>query len=212
MSLHDSIRMPGALRWTDSPARAIAFAVLLSGLVVVGSLATWGLGDEGLLRMTRYTARLAFPFFLVAFSISAWARVFPSLLARSLLVRRRAIGLAFATAQGVHALAIVAYVAATPESLDLEVETIVGGSVFLWIGLMAASSNDAAIRALGRPLWRRFHGLGMGLIWTIYLATYLGRVAKEPAFGLAVGALIAALILRLVAWRRPHPTAHSAAG
>lgn len=177
-------------------ARTIALACAIAG---AGALAAAGvglaLGENDLERWrlaARYTARLAFLLFVPVFVASAWHRLAPSALSRLVLARRRALGLAFATAHTVHLAALSAVIRATGEPPELA--TIVGGGgAYVATFALAATSNDAAVRALGRR-WRTLHKVGVHWIWFIFAFSYFGRVSRgelfyAPLLALAVGAL-----------------------
>ena len=75
------------------------------------------------------------------------------------------------------------YVLALPLVLgvELEIGIIVGGGLaFVLMWAMAATSNDASIRALGKN-WRRLHLLGLHYLWIIFMQSFIGRVFVEDA-------------------------------
>jgi DMSO/TMAO reductase YedYZ heme-binding membrane subunit len=76
-----------------------------------------------------------------------------------------------------------------------------GGGAYVMMFAMAATSNDAAVRLLGRN-WARLHKLGIYWLWFIFIFSYGGRVlgGKQefiPLFAL----LLAGLGLRIGAAR-----------
>ena len=85
---------------------------------------------------------------------------------------------------------------------------VVGGGALVATAVMAATSNDAAVRALGGARWRGLHGFGMWWLWLVFTFTYGGRLGREPDF-FAVFALacVAALVLRIAGRRRTAATA-----
>jgi DMSO/TMAO reductase YedYZ heme-binding membrane subunit len=72
---------------------------------------------------------------------------------------------------------------------------------------MAATSNDASQRLLGRG-WGRLHRTGIWYLAFIYAYTYLGRVREAPAVwpALALATMLAIAALRAVAWQRKRRT------
>jgi len=187
------------LAWANRPSRAIAVA-LAAGLVAMGaSLALEGSGPLGWRTATRTTAQVAFPLFLAAFLASSFVRLWPGPRTRALLARRRAIGLAFATALFVHGAAIVAYHRAEDRALDPD-PSFVGGAIgFALVAAMAATSNDAARRRMGGRAWRALHRTGQIGLFGIYAVTYGGRLAENAAHWPGVALLVAALGVRLAA-------------
>ena len=112
------------LAWANRPGRAIACALAVSVLVMGASLALHGTGSLGWHAATRHTAQVAFPLVLLAFVASAVARLWPGPRTRALLARRRAIGLAFATALLVHGVAILLLARREPGTLDADVSFV----------------------------------------------------------------------------------------
>jgi len=171
----------------------------LVGLATAGAFGAVALGlalgatrDEQWLLATRYTARLAFPVFLIAFTASSWARLFRGERTRELMRMRRGVGLGFASAHTVHLGALATY-----NTLIGTVPTLVtlagGGVAYLAMYAMAATSNDASVRRLGRN-WKRLHTFGAYWIWGIFTFSYGTRVASGklffvPELALALGAL-----------------------
>lgn len=194
------------------PARASgassggAIAILGGAAVAIAAtvayaFAVHGTGDEGIVLSTRHLARLAFPFFIAAFTASALLELAPSEATRSLVRNRRWIGLAFAMVMLAHLVGIFAVWSIRDDEPRFGLDRLVGGSGYLFVAFMAATSNDGAVRALGRERWSRLHRIGLYLLWFIFTVTYLGRVAKEPSFLVGLGVAVAALALRIVAWR-----------
>jgi len=184
------------LFWTGRPAVAIAFATAIAGLATVGALGLNGSEVLGWRAATRATAVVAFPFWLLVFTASSWARLLPNPTTRLLRGRRRALGLAFAAAITVHGGAILVLSTFDEALLTFDVSVIGGGFGFLMVFAMAATSTDAAVRRLGGAKWRALHNLGQFTLAIVYLATYGGRVAEDLDFLPGLGILFAAIGLR----------------
>lgn len=154
---------------------------------------------------SRYTARIAFPIFLAAFVAGPWQRLRPGPVARWLLRHRRAIGLAFATVFAAHSVSLITF-NVLKGTVPSPVTLVVGGGALVAIAVMAATSNDAAVRRLGATRWRRLHTFTMWWLWFVFTFTYGGRLSREPDF-FAVFAIacVAVLVLR-IAGRRRHAT------
>jgi len=188
------------------PRARRAATVPLVGLATAGALAAIAIGfalgvnrEEQWLLATRYTARFAFPVFLIAFTASAWARLFRGARTRELVRQRRGIGLGFAAGHTVHLGALATYnalIANVPS-----VVTLTGGGVaYAAMYAMAATSNDASVRRLGRN-WKRLHAFGAYWIWGIFTFSYATRVARGslffvPELALALGALVLRVFVR----------------
>lgn len=204
---------------TDTRSRPYwLFAATLAGaaLIAVASFALWGMGSDGFQHFTRYTARLAFLIFIVAFSAGALARLFPSDGTRWLRRNRRYIGLSFALAHFIHLGALTGFFISIGEAPDT-VTILGGGLAYVFIGLMALTSNDWSMRKLGPAAWRWLHLIGSYYVWLIFMRSYLTRLASEtppePKIVFAATAALgfAALGLRIAAWakrrRKPAPAA-----
>jgi DMSO/TMAO reductase YedYZ heme-binding membrane subunit len=75
--------------------------------------------------------------------------------------------------------------------------TVIGGGWgFALLFAMAATSNDASQKRLGKN-WRRLHRLGIWTVWIIFAVTYFPGVPTSPIAAAASLALVAALLLRV---------------
>lgn len=182
------------------PACAIAAVVGIAAVAIGHALGEDTAGGWQL--AARYTARLAFPLFLAAFVAGPWQRLRPGRVPRWLLRHRRAIGLAFATVFLAHTVSLVSF-NVVKGTMPPPTVLVVGGGALVATAVMAATSNDAAVRALGGARWRRLHGFGMWWLWLVFTFTYGGRLGREPDF-FAVFALacLGALVLRIAGRRR----------
>src|SRR5262245_20175709 len=85
----------------------VAFAgALLAGIL---GLSLGSTPVESWQLAARFTARWSFPLFLLAFTASAWPRLWPGRWTRALVRSRRGVGLGFATAHTVHLGALTTY-------------------------------------------------------------------------------------------------------
>jgi len=150
----------------------------------------------------RVTARISFTFFMLAylarplrdrFGIGGW-----------LLYHRRYLGLAAAFAHTVHFAYIVLHTGASAKPAD-PLTLLFGGGAFVILWLMALTSNDAAVRALGR-WWKRLHRFGIHYVWAIFIYTFAGAALFAPWYWLFVAVGLAGLLMRVAARRRrPRP-------
>jgi len=185
--------------------RRYTTALALSGLALGALIAGWtlwihGQGSEGWQLAARYTARTSFLLFLWPYLASSVAKLWPNAATRALLRERRGLGLAFAGAHGVHLVALLTFIQVSGQPSS-PVTVALGGFGFVLVALMAATSNDASVRLLGRN-WPRLHALSLHYVWFIFVATYAGRVAKYPQMGeyvVLISLAFAALAVRLAA-------------
>lgn len=179
----------------------LAFAISLANCIAL-PFANFH-SARGTIFIILYSVRCALPFFVVAFTASSFAIVWPSRITRWLLSNRRYFGLAFAFGMGWH-LTFVAYTTfrfgnqlnRTSTTLDLI------GLAFL-LALTLTSFRWFA-RQLSAASWRRVHKTGVYTIWL--LATYIyfsGARDDKNAFDItALSILVAAWLLRTAAWAR----------
>jgi sulfoxide reductase heme-binding subunit YedZ len=162
-----SITMP--VRPTSGASSGGALAILGGGALAIAAttayaLATHGTGDQGIVLVTRHLARLAFPLFIAAFTASALLELAPSAPTRWVVRNRRWIGLAFAMVMFAHLAAIFALWSVREDEPHFGLDRVVGGLGYVFIAFMAATSNDGAVRALGRERWSRLHRVGLYLL------------------------------------------------
>lgn len=181
----------------------LALAVFVSFGAVV--LALWaGVAPVDQAQMAaRWTARVGFPIFILTYSASSLARLWPGETTKTVLRHRRQWGLGFAFAHTVHLAALVTYLRISGDSRTITT-LIGGGGAYVMLYLMAFTSNDAAQRAMG-VWWKRLHTLGIHWLWFIFTFSYFGRIfdPARMAQGLVFFPIcIAALGLRIWAWSK----------
>ncbi len=189
---------------TRSPATIAGFCVAAALAGVAATLLGLSTGTtaiESWQLAARYTARVSFLIFMPVYVASAWYRLAPGTASRALMRRRRAAGLAFATAHTIHLGALVTFVRMSGEAPAL-VTLVVGGGAYLTMFAMAATSNDAAVRMLGRN-WKRLHAFGIQYIWFVFAQSYARRaLAGDPIHMVLFAMVLGGLALRVVARRR----------
>lgn len=187
-------------RAISTPAVIGVSTLLALAIVGYGYAEFGGWNEEGAGAAARYTARHSFLWFIAAWSASAIATLWPGGWRTVMLRRRRAMGLGFAAAHFVHlgALLIVVLVFGAERSAT----TIYGGGAgYVFVALMALTSNDWSVRTLGPRNWKLLHTVGGIVIAGIFTTSYLGRL-EEKAW-LAIPALMllgGAVLLKLAAW------------
>jgi sulfoxide reductase heme-binding subunit YedZ len=172
-----------------------AFAAAATGLWFAGSA-----DREGFLAAARLTARWSFVWFIVVWSASALARLWPGGWRAWLLYNRRGFGLAFASAHLIHAgfflTAILGFGA------DTSLKTVIGGGLgYVFVILLALTSSDYWVRKLTPRGWKLLHTIGVTYIALIFFTSYLGRLETNPPLAYAtLSAMAVALTLRIAAW------------
>lgn len=176
---------------------------LIAGLGTI-ALGLWTGGDlaDQWSRAARWTARIGLPIFLIAYAASSLAKLRPSAITRGFLQNRRWWGLGFAACHTAHLYALVRYLQISGEDRPL-LALAAGGLAYVLMFAMAATSNDAAMRAMGRN-WKRLHTAGVHYLWLIFTLSYSLRLADprtmpEAIYG--VTSCLGALALRIAARR-----------
>lgn len=179
-----------------------AYAVFVGGLAAA-VLAVPEPGDQELRAVIRLTAFTSVVPFLLAFTASALTRLRPSPASRWLVANRRYLGLSFAASHVGHGIAIAALARSAPSFLpNVQTATLFGGGLgYVFVALMAATSNDAAQRALGRA-WGLLHTTGLYYLWFIFIFTYMGPATRSLFHAAMVLMLGMGLALRLAGRRR----------
>jgi DMSO/TMAO reductase YedYZ heme-binding membrane subunit len=118
---------------------------------------------------------------------------------RWLVLHRRYLGLAAAFAHTVQFGYIVLYTGASADGID-PVTLVAAGGAFVFLWLMALSSNDFAVRRLGR-WWKRLHRVGIHYLWVVFVYTFGGIALFAPWYWSFVAVGIAGLLLRVIARR-----------
>lgn len=173
-------------------------------LAIALGMIAHGTGTEGWSAATRWTARWSvIPFALTFAASGLLPRVRGTF--RDLLRNRRGLGLSFALAHGIHAIAITTLFILLDER-PATATLIGGGLAYAFILAMAATSTNAAQRAMG-VWWKRLHRTGIWYVFLIFARSYALRLAEfgehapEGAFGITI--LLLALGFRFAPRRQP---------
>ncbi|HSG34162.1 MAG TPA: hypothetical protein VLA37_06470, partial [Sphingomonadaceae bacterium] len=166
-----------------------------------------GGGDDHWTYASRYTARVGFFLFIVTYSASSLARLFPNPTTKSLLRNRKYWGLAFATSHTIHLYAWYHVVTAPDAEVDwLYLSPAILAYIVLYA--MALTSWNWAYRSLGK-WWNRLHSFGIHYLWLIFAGAYALKAAFAPGQQLAGAILLlvalGALGLRIAARRQGKP-------
>ena len=175
----------------------------LSDLVIVGAAAaSVGLSEEGVRILVRLTARISFVLFCAAFVASSLRALWPNSFTTWLLRNRRYVGVGFAFAHFVHFGTLV-LLRETYPAVWAELVTpgliILGGSGYVFIALMTATSFDNTTRWLGAKRWKTLHLIGGYVIWLVFVLTYIPRAVRSVVFVPAAVLVLGVFGLRM--WR-----------
>lgn len=182
-------------QWPMWAGLVLGLGALAAGLAYPGeTLDQWSAA-------TRYTARVGFPLFILAYIARPLVDLTRSDWSKALLGRRKWLGNGFAISHTIHLFAIVMLFRELGTWPELPV-MLGGGFAYLLLFSMAATSNRAAMKALGRN-WKRLHSVGMHYLWFVFAQSYLGRIFEQGTAAEGVVFSAVALIaagLRLAAW------------
>lgn len=180
---------------------------LLAALITLGTLALVFLagGDVAAVRLAiRNTARSSLLLFLLAFGASALHRVWRGAWTGWLLRNRRYLGLGFVVSHLTHAAVVASFAVMAPaqfHELTQPAAFILGGTTYVFILLLAATSFDRTAAWLGPRRWRVLHLVGTHMIWLNFLISEGRRAPQDPRYWGFVVPLLAVMALRLYARR-----------
>ncbi|MFV0643972.1 MAG: hypothetical protein ACK5NN_05650 [Sphingomonadaceae bacterium] len=72
----------------------------------------------------------------------------------------------------------------------------------MFIALMAITSFDGTAKLVGPRVWKLIHGIGVWVIWLVFMAASFKRIPDSIGYAVPVAIGLAALILRLIAAKR----------
>ena len=151
-----------------------------------------------------HSVRCALPLFVLAFTASSLATLWPSRATRWLLSNRRYVGLAFALAMAWHFIFVGYAILSFGNPLNARATALdVTGLTFLL--LMTLTSFTWSARRLGPENWRLLHKTGIYVIWFVATYVYLGTVRRggDRLHYAILGVLLLAWLLRIAAWLKP---------
>ncbi len=170
-----------------------ALAVALMASTIVSTVAEY---DQSLPMATRATARTSLALFLAAFMSSTLYGLLPGRRGRWLLNNRRYLGVSFAASHAMHGVLVVA----TTYWLELEhgmLTLVGGGSGYIFIAAMTATSFDKSAAWLGPRRWKLLHSSGAYFLWWIFAFTYWYGAGEHLLHAFLFALLVACLLLKL---------------
>lgn len=182
----------------SGPNMVGVFAVITAVFIAVMAAFSGGY-TEALPSVMRPTAWLAFALFIVAFTASSMHRLRPGGYSKWAMKNRRYIGLSFAVVHFIHAGLVLSNLWLTDTSRTAG-ELSGGGLAYLFLLLMAATSNNAAVRAMGVKNWKRLHTVGSYYIWLIFTVRAIRAATDGELSALLIATTgLGALVIRLIA-------------
>jgi hypothetical protein len=162
----------------------------LETAVFAAALIGFGVDEAGLRALVRLTVRVSFLVFVVVYVASPLRRLFPSPATRWVARNRRYLGVSFAWAHALHALAIALLVLLLGDGFETSASTLVGGGLgYLLTAGMAATSFDRSARWLGPQRWALLHRAGLYWLWFIFALNWTGATIETSLSYLPLAAL-----------------------
>ncbi len=166
-----------------------------------------GTGEAGWRLLIRATAETSFALFTAAFVASALARLRPSAPTRWMLRNRRYLGVSFAVSHTLHLAAIIVVTRIAADHFRVDPVTLIGGgTAYLFVAAMTATSFDRSAAWIGPRAWRLLHTSGAHFLWLIFTMQYLGLSIRFPIYAPLAVAAFAAMGVRIAAWLRGRRT------
>ena len=182
-------------------------AVLVLGILGV-LIAKYGFTVPAFIEALRWLTKVSFLIFLLAFVTRPLHDVMNNRATSWLLANRRYVGLSFAVWHLIHwpILGSMMYLLGPATFWEYFGSfAIPAGSILLVITLLAATSNNASQRVLGKRLWGAIHTVGIYVIWgwffKVYVLSKLPRVQHfedKPYIFIYITLLFATMALRLL--------------
>jgi sulfoxide reductase heme-binding subunit YedZ len=178
-------------------------ALAVSTATLLGLSHTDFHSDRGMTSIVHRSVRCALPLFVLAFTASSLAILWPSALTRWMLANRRYIGLAFAFAMALHFGFVAYFIWSFGNPLNVRA-TLMDVFGFIFLLALTLTSFRWGARYLSRANWRRLHKTGVYAIWLVATLIYFHgvRVGAGLMYRIFLGVLLAAWMLRAAAWGR----------
>jgi sulfoxide reductase heme-binding subunit YedZ len=155
----------------------------LESALFAGGLALSGTDEAGLRALTRLTVRVSFTVFVVVYAAAPLRRLFPAPATRWLARNRRYLGVSFAWAHGLHAIAIAMLARRLGDAFEADAATLVGGGLgYLLTAAMALTSFDRTARWLGPRRWALLHRAGLHWLWFIFALNWTVLAASAAIY------------------------------
>lgn len=202
--MRDAERVPGMTKALESWRLFWLLALATSVAASLGLPHADLQSARGTAPMILRTVRYALPLFILAFTASSLATLWPSQLTRWLMRNRRYIGLGFAFGMAWH----FSFVTYSIFSFGLSASGLTHRGLALdligltFLLLMTLTSFRWCARRISSANWRRLHKTGVYVIWFVATYIYLNslRNGADVFRVAAVSVLIAAWMLRVIAW------------
>jgi len=147
----------------------------------------------------RWSARVSFVCFCLAFAANGLHQVAKNSLSFWVLMNRKHLGISFAISHYIHlaALGILQYVFHPVFTLADDTSLLAGGLAYLFMTLMFLTSFERFASYLTKQQWKWLHVIGGSWIWIVFMSTYFKRALTEPLHWIYIAILLVVLGLRV---------------
>ena len=180
----------GRLFWT-----ILIVSMLLFGLVFI----IHGNTENGVRELIRWSARISFSLFCVAFSASSLHKHVTSSFSWYLLMNRKFLGMAFAVIHLLHLAFIFWLQMKFHPVFELAVTSslIGGGIAYFFVCIMLITSFEKPKAWISSSSWKWIHTIGGYWIWSIFMTTYWKRTDSESIHWIPVLILLSVIAIRV---------------
>jgi len=191
--VNDSAGARGIWSWDVVKYAVIGSLVLFAIIFLI-----FGYTEEGVRQQIRWSARISFTLFCMAFGAAGIHFYFKNSLSWWLRMNRRFLGISFAIVHLLHLGFIFLLQLSFHPVFDnaATMSLLAGGGAYFFVVVMALTSFEVFANLLSKRHWKLIHTLGGYWIWAVFLSTYLKRT-DEPAHWVFVIVLVLIIILRI---------------
>jgi len=173
-----------------------------TGLAIAGYIAFFtyhGYTEIATREVIRWSARVSFVTFGLAFGANGIHQVLKKSLSFWLLMNRKYLGISFAISHTLHliALGLLQYQFHPVFTMAKTSSLLAGGIAYLFILLMFITSFEKYAAMLTRKQWKWLHKIGGYWILGIFFSSYFKRALTESHHWIYVGCLLFLLGLRI---------------
>ena len=167
-------------------------------------LLLFGTGEEGLRHLIRWSARMSFTLYCIAFSVSALHLIFKNSFTWWLRMNRKYFGISFAIVHLIHLVFIVILQLAFHPVFELaRTSSLVGGAIaYFFVVTMLMTSFETFSSYLSPFFWKILHTAGGYWIGMIYFSSYFKRADTEPIHWIPVAILVLIVLIRILKFSR----------
>ena len=174
----------------------------ITGISIVSYLALfafYGWTETANREIIRWSARVSFVCFCLAFAANGLHQVAKNSLSFWVLMNRKHLGISFAISHYIHliALGLLQYVFHPVFTLAVPTSILAGGMAYFFLTLMFFTSFEKFASYLTKTQWKWLHIIGGSWIWIVFMSTYFKRALNEPLHWIYIVILLLVIGLRV---------------